>query len=229
MKTNVKSVKNKKSIIQNTKQNFGEKSDNQEFYYESLSGKLLGCKAREELILKEMRKIKKNDFFLEVGCAQGYYLKRALGRTKNVFGIDISKGFIEKAKKTGAKVEIASGEKLPFKDNYFDIVLCTETLEHIPDWKKSVKEIKRVLNKNGKVIITIPLEKSFFWKFFSIFFPPEETRGHINLLTSKEIEKEFEPMKILGKKFIQTMSITINNILPQKEKISMYAFFVFKK
>lgn len=218
-----------KSIIQKTEQKFDYRTDNQEYYYESLSGKLLGCKAREKIILNEIKKIKKNQFFLEIGCAQGYYLTKALEKSKNVFGIDISKNFVEKARKSGATTKIASGEKIPFKNNYFDFVLCTETLEHIPDWKKTIKEIKRVLKKNGKVVITIPLEKSFFWKFFSILFPPEKTRGHINLLKSDDIEKEFKSMKLLRKKYIQTMSIALNKILPQREKISMYVFFVFQK
>ncbi|MDD4251123.1 MAG: class I SAM-dependent methyltransferase [Candidatus ainarchaeum sp.] len=221
---------NKKTEIkQKTKQIFGKKTNNQEYYYDSLSGKLLGCKTRENLILKKINKLKKDDYFLEVGCAQGHYLKKAFKKTKNVFGIDISKEFITKAKKTGANVQITSGEKLPFKNNFFNFVLCTETIEHIPNWKKSIKEIKRVLKKNGLVIITIPLEKSLFWRIFSIFFSPEKTRGHINLLTSIEIENEFVPLKLIEKKYIQTMSQTLNKFIPQKEKISMYAFFVFKK
>ncbi len=206
-----------------------KRKNNQNFYYNTLSGRILGGKAREKLIDCELKKISKNDSFLEVGCAQGHYLEKALKRTKKVFGIDVVPGFVEKAKKTGAKAIVASGEKIPFKKEIFDFVLCTETLEHIPDWKKAVKEIKRVLKKDGVVVVTIPLEKAAFWKFFSIFFPPKETRGHVNLLYSKEIVKEFKPLKMEKKEFIQTMSITFNKVLPQREKISMYCFFVFRK
>jgi ubiquinone/menaquinone biosynthesis C-methylase UbiE len=205
-----------KSITQRTNQKIDERTDNQEYYYESFSGKLLGSKAREKLILKEISKIGKGKSFLEVGCAQGYYLKKALRKTNKVFGVDITKEFILEAKKTGADTRIASGEKLPFNKEMFDFVLCTETLEHIPDWKKSVKEIKRVLKKKGVVIVTIPLEKSLFWKTFSLICPPEETRGHINLLTTREIEKEFWPLKLVEKKFVQTMSQSLNKILPQE-------------
>jgi ubiquinone/menaquinone biosynthesis C-methylase UbiE len=219
-----------KSIIQNTKQKFTKKSDNQNFYYHSFAGILLGSKARAKLIEKEMEKLNKNKSFLEVGCAQGYYLAKALEKTNNVFGIDITKDFIELAKKTGANAKIASGEKLPCKKEKFDFGLCTETLEHIPNWKKAVKEIKRVLKKNGKVIITIPLEKkSLFWRTFSLIHPPEKTRGHINLFSSEQIEKEFSDLKLIEKKFIQTPSLTLNKILPKWEQISMYCFYEFKK
>ncbi len=217
-----------------TKPVHGKNFDNQEFYYESLVGKLLGSKAREKLIAEELNKLKKTDSFLEVGCAQGHYLKKAILKTKKCFGVDVSKDFVERAKKTKATCFVSSAEKLPFKKEMFDVVLCTEVLEHVKDWKKAVMEIKRVLRKGGKAIITIPLEKSLFWRVGSIIFPPKEWRGHINLLESKEIEEEFfkttiKKMSLEKKQLIQTPSKTINKFFPKREKISMYCFFVFKK
>ena len=210
-------------------QKITKRTDNQEFYYESVAGKLLGSVAREKLIEKEFLKIKKDQVFLEVGCAQGYYLSKALKQTKKVFGIDVIDEFIVAAKKTGANVKVASATKLPYKNNSYDIVLCTETLEHVKDWEKAVSEIKRVLRPKGHAIITIPLEWSFFWKFFSIIYNPEKTRGHVSLLTATQMEKEFLPLKLKERKFVQTPCITANKVIPQWEGISMYAFFVFEK
>ena len=212
----------------NAKQRVTKKTDNQEFYYNSLAGKILGSKAREKFIVNEINHLKKEQSFLEVGCAQGYYLSKAMKKTKNVFGIDVVPSFIELAKRTKAKVSIASAEKLPYKANSFDMVLCTEVLEHVPDWKKAVKEIERVLKPKGRAIVTVPLEKSGFWKFFSIFFPPLKTRGHLNLLNSEDVKKAFS-IKSKKKIFVQTMSRHLNSILPQNEGISMYVFLVFEK
>jgi len=64
---------------------------------------------------------------------------------------------------------------------------------------------------------------------FSIVYNPEKTRGHVSLLTFGQMEKEFLPLKLKEKKFVQTPSKTINIILPQWEGIAMYAFFVFEK
>ncbi len=219
------------NLVPTTKQKFDSKSDNQNFYYQSLSGYLLGSKAREDFILNEFNQITKNDFFLEVGCAQGYYLSKVIKKTKNVFGIEVRKDFVKFANKTGAKVLLASATNLPFKKNEFDYVLCTEVLEHVPNWEKAVSEIYKVTKKNGRVIITVPLEKSFFWKVFSLVYPPEEYRGHINLVTSELVEKIFKKngFKLKKRKFIQSPFITLNKILPQKEIISMYACFVFEK
>ena len=79
------------------------------------------------------------------------------------------------------------------------------------------------MSKSDKFIL------GFFWKLFSIIYNPEKTRGHVSLVTATDIEKEFAPMKIKKKQFIQTSSITLNKILPRSEKISMYAFFIFQK
>lgn len=48
---------------------------------------------------------------------------------------------------------------LPEKDNSFDLVLCSHVLEHIPNDKKALEEIYRVLKPNGKAILLVPLDK----------------------------------------------------------------------
>jgi SAM-dependent methyltransferase len=220
-------------LVPKTKQKKDDRTDNQEFYYESLSGLLLGSKAREALILEEFENIKKKDKFLEVGCAQGYYLRKALKKTKNVYGFDVVEDFIKVAKKNvkGAKVSVDSATKMHYKKDEFNYVLCTEVLEHVPNYQKAVKEIKRVLRKKGRAIITVPLEHSLFWRAFSLIYPPEEYRGHINLVTAKEVENEFlkNGFNLVKKEFIHSPSRTLNKILPQKEGIAMYSFFVFEK
>ena len=47
---------------------------------------------------------------------------------------------------------------LPFNDNSFDYILCNHVLEHIYDDEKAMKEIFRVLNKNGIAILQVPID-----------------------------------------------------------------------
>jgi SAM-dependent methyltransferase len=49
---------------------------------------------------------------------------------------------------------------LPFDDNSYDFILCNHVLEHIPDDKKAMQEIYRVLNPGGTAILQIPLDMS---------------------------------------------------------------------
>ena len=42
---------------------------------------------------------------------------------------------------------------MPFKDNSVDIVVCTETLEHVPDMQRAINECYRILKESGYIII----------------------------------------------------------------------------
>lgn len=50
----------------------------------------------------------------------------------------------------------ADAQKLPFKSQTFDIVICSEVLEHLPNDSVALKETARVLKDNGIILITIP-------------------------------------------------------------------------
>jgi len=48
---------------------------------------------------------------------------------------------------------------IPYPDNQFDLVICNHVLEHVPDDKKGLSEIYRVLKRNGKAILQVPISK----------------------------------------------------------------------
>ncbi|MGY8966777.1 MAG: class I SAM-dependent methyltransferase, partial [Flavobacteriales bacterium] len=48
---------------------------------------------------------------------------------------------------------------LPFEDNQYDLILCNHVLEHIPDDIKAMRELYRVLKKDGTLIAQVPLEE----------------------------------------------------------------------
>ncbi len=48
------------------------------------------------------------------------------------------------------------GKKLPFNDNTFDSIICTEVLEHIPNLDEIAKELNRVLKPKGTILISVP-------------------------------------------------------------------------
>jgi len=95
---------------------------------------------------------------LDVGGAEGY--KAALIRS--MFNVRVrSTDLSEEACKRAKEIFNVDGEpidihQLPYNDNEFDVVLCSETLEHVPDVQKATKELLRVCKK--AVIITVPHE-----------------------------------------------------------------------
>ena len=106
--------------------------------------------------------IKPNASFLDVGCGSGDNLNRAQTELNcKVIGIDPSPGshgvgrFTEN-KANEIKIIQGTAEDLPFKNEEFDLVFCSHVLEHVTNQTKSLKEIKRVLKKDGLVIIGMP-------------------------------------------------------------------------
>jgi len=96
------------------------------------------------------------DSLLDVGAAEGY--KAHVARTIfniNVESCDISKEACDRAREIfGIESTPADIHELPFRDNEFDVVLCSETLEHVTDPRKALAELIRLAAK--AILITVP-------------------------------------------------------------------------
>ena len=107
---------------------------------------------------------------LEIGVGTGRFA-HALGIA---IGIDPSKNMLEIAKRKGIDVKLGFGESLPFGNAVFDYVAIIITLCFVENPLKVLKESRRVLKKNGKVVIGIVDKDSFLGKYYqkkkSIFY-----------------------------------------------------------
>ena len=115
---------------------------------------------------------------LDIGCSFGWYEKLAIENgVKNIVGIEpVINNFHQVEKEIPkAKFIIGSAENLPFEDSYFNKVVILEVLEHLPKntENKSIKEIKRVLIKNGDLILSTPNKH-----IFSCLLDPAWYFGH---------------------------------------------------
>lgn len=114
---------------------------------------------RINVLLREAD-IHPQDRVLEVGCGAGHILERI--PRGSLTGVDISPVQIERSKKrlgTRAELLIAKGESLPFEDESFDRIICTEVFEHVLEPELILREMKRVLKMNGIISLSIPNEK----------------------------------------------------------------------
>ena len=98
------------------------------------------------------------DTFIDIGGAEGY----TANLVKEIFNVqvkstDLSENACKMAKAIfGIDAIPADIHNLPFNDNEFDIVLCSETLEHVTDYKRAIHELLRI-TKNV-LVITVPHE-----------------------------------------------------------------------
>jgi 2-polyprenyl-3-methyl-5-hydroxy-6-metoxy-1,4-benzoquinol methylase len=102
--------------------------------------------------------IGENKVVLDIGCGIGEIGELLIKNKNKVYGVDISPTAAKKAEKRGLIVKCGDIEKerIPFKNNYFDIVLAAEVIEHIFDTDEFLKEIRKKLKKKGELIITTP-------------------------------------------------------------------------
>jgi ubiquinone/menaquinone biosynthesis C-methylase UbiE len=115
-----------------------------------------------DTLLFEIKKIKPQSV-LDVGCGEGFTLERLRQNEigNKLVGIDFLERAINIGKKLHPELSLSSGSiyDIPFKDNSFDLVICTEVLEHLEHPEKALKELQRVTK--GTCIISVPHEPWF--------------------------------------------------------------------
>lgn len=117
-----------------------------------------------ELILEEILKVKwENEKVLDLGCGDGRLTNQLTKIFLEGVALDFSENMLKVAKKRAedsgrAKLGYicASAQKLPFKDNSFDVVVSSELIEHVPGPEKVILEINRVLDSKGHLYLTTP-------------------------------------------------------------------------
>ncbi len=125
---------------------------------------------RARFIFEEIEK-EKPQKVLDAGCGRGFYVNSLTNFEfiKEIHGFDINEKYLAIAKKNiddkqKVILQKSSIYKLPYPDNYFDFIICSEVLEHLQDDKKGLKELKRVLKKSGTLVITVPNKNfPFLW------------------------------------------------------------------
>lgn len=105
----------------------------------------------------------KTQTILDIGCGEGFMLSRLYEEKigSHLEGIDSLKTAIDIGKKIHPQLTLKQGSiyDLPYKDNSFDLVLCTEVLEHLENPTKARKELVRVAKTY--LLLSVPNEPIF--------------------------------------------------------------------
>ncbi len=146
---------------------------------------------------------------LDVGCGTGSLLKElsGFGEELNLYGIDVSPEMIRAARvklKDEKHVELCEGSAadLPFESNYFDYIVCMNSLHHHPDPNQSLTEMTRVLKPGGVMILMDSFVDSTVRKILSRtvyllwnegevqYFKREELRGIFRSLGYESVRQQ---------------------------------------
>lgn len=142
---------------------------------------------RKKLIENEL---KKNWKILDLGCGDMWLTKHLNKQGFRCIGLDTYD-------KRDSDYVRGTAYRIPFPDNFFDCVIGIEVIEHLEP--RAYREIKRVLKKNGKFIVTTPKPKfDFIVSILQRFRLVVDSRSpHINLVNLEDL-----PFKMLKKKTI---------------------------
>lgn len=144
--------------------------------------------------------IRRDDYVLDVGCGEG---RHSYGAWRygpcNVIAVDLDEAAIAKTGVgmkeqcvNGASAPIAAALRgdalnLPFPDAFFDKVICSEMLEHIPDDRFAIREIVRVLKRDGRLAVSVPryLSERICWALSKAYRTTEG--GHVRIYRTSEL------------------------------------------
>ncbi|MGB2297759.1 MAG: class I SAM-dependent methyltransferase [Flavobacteriaceae bacterium] len=102
--------------------------------------------------------LKKNQNILDVGVGLGRLLNK-IDVPVNKYGIDIDLNQLKMVDKS-INVCLSKVEDIPYKDDFFDVVVCTDVLEHVLDLNTAISNIIRCIKPGGKLIIRVPYKEN---------------------------------------------------------------------
>lgn len=137
---------------------------------------------------------------LDVGAGSGYVAVELARRGVNVIACDLSPQAIknlETYKKklglTNLRLIICNAEELPLNDESVDYLVANALLEHLPNERKAISQWKRVLKKDGKMLITVPLSFRYIWPFlWPINYFYDKRLGHLRRYDEGSLKKKFK-------------------------------------
>ena len=142
------------------------------------------------------------DLVLDIGCGEGRHsLGLYVDREVNAIGIDLSTEDLKIAKsrikdftvtdtnKSSCAFGVGDIQSLPFKDNAYDAVICSEVLEHLESLDNAVSEIVRVLKPGGVLAVSVPrfIPELICWKLSSEY--SKTPGGHIRIFRQKNLKQ----------------------------------------
>jgi SAM-dependent methyltransferase len=111
---------------------------------------------RRALLLGEARP---GERVLDLGCGAGRFVAALRDAGADPVGVEVAEAALERARRNvpGADLRLVAPDgALPLGHGEIDLVWCSEVLEHVPDTVALLTEIRRVLRRDGRLLLTVP-------------------------------------------------------------------------
>jgi SAM-dependent methyltransferase len=130
---------------------------------------------------------KPGDAILDVGVGLARILSRFPGLRR--FGMDISWGYLKEARSKGVEVCFSRIEDMPYRPSTFDLLVCTDVLEHVLDLNLCCQKLIDVLKPGGVMIVRVPVHEDLS-RYIDPSFPYEFV--HLRAFTEPSLRLLFE-------------------------------------
>jgi ubiquinone/menaquinone biosynthesis C-methylase UbiE len=138
------------------------------------------------------------DRVLDVACGAGTLVLEIAPHVERVTGLDLSQAMLETARSrldaiqdvqaiANVELVLASSDALPFDNGTFTALVCTTALHHFPDPQRSIDEMARVLEPDGRLVIGDASRDLFITKVADRLYQRFE-EGHVGLQRKSDIE-----------------------------------------
>jgi 2-polyprenyl-3-methyl-5-hydroxy-6-metoxy-1,4-benzoquinol methylase len=131
-------------------------------------------------IIGGFSRYRKTNRLLDIGFGAGTILTEAKNQNWDAYGTEVSQPAVDQAKKMGHRVHHGLLKSATFTDGFFDVIIASEILEHLPEPEEELREISRILRPGGLFWATTPSAGSLSFilmkNHWSVLSPPEHTQ-----------------------------------------------------
>jgi len=144
---------------------------------------------------------------LDIGCQYGVFSFYLAERGAAVTGMDISEKWVKRCKREAAArypdkefdFLVGDAQDLPFEDESFDVVVCTEVVEHVDFAGNVIAEIHRILTQDGILVLGTPNTASYYvwiWKTLKKIIPVSLIKSAIKKVVNLSKEDIIERIRV---------------------------------
>jgi ubiquinone/menaquinone biosynthesis C-methylase UbiE len=139
--------------------------------------------------------LRRGDRALDLGCGDGAFTAELAQAGAVATGVDVAEAALRRARARYPELDFRIAPldgPLPLKDNEFDLVWCSEVIEHVADTARWLSEVRRVLAVGGRLLVTTPSHGRLRLALGGIERFSEPLGDHLHLYSRRSLTETLE-------------------------------------